>query len=185
LEVGTFGLDASTHPGAGTALQGPTDKFKDVAADVQYQFIGEDHFFTFLGTYIHESQTLDASVLDGFAANDRNKLDTVKLAGEYYYKRLIGGTVSHFSTTGGSDALLYGQVCAACATPTPVVGSAIGSPASRGYILELDYLPWLNTKLQTQYIGYQKFNGGTSNYDGNGRSASNNNTLYLLVWIAF
>jgi hypothetical protein len=49
----------------------------------------------------------------------------------------------------------------------------------------VDYLPWLNTKLQTQYIGYQKFNGGTTNYDGSGRSASNNNTLYMLVWIAF
>jgi hypothetical protein len=177
LEIGAFGLDASAHPGAGTPLQGPTDKYKDAAADLQYQFIGEDHFFTFLGTYIHESQTLDASVLDGFAANDKNKLNTVKLTGEYYYKRMIGGTVSYFSTTGGSDALLY--------TPAPVVGSANSSPDSNGYILELDYLPWLNTKLQTQYIGYQKFNGGTTNYDGSGRSASNNNTFYMLVWIAF
>jgi hypothetical protein len=177
LEVGAFGLDASTHPGAGTALQGPTDKYKDAAADVQYQFIGENHFFTFLGTYIHESQTLDASILDGFAANDKNRLNTVKAAGEYYYKRLIGGTVSYFSTRGGSDALLY--------APASVVGSANGSPDSNGYILEFDYLPWLNTKLQTQYVGYQKFNGGTTNYDGSGRSASNNNTLYLLVWIAF
>jgi hypothetical protein len=177
LEVGAFGLDASTHPGAGTPLQGPTDKYKDAAADVQYQFIGEDHFFTFLGTYIHESQTLDASVLDGFAANDKNRLNTVKATGEYYYKRLIGGAISHFSTTGGSDALLY--------APVPVVGSANNSPNSSGYILELDYLPWLNTKLQTQYIAYQKFNGGTTNYDGSGRSASNNNTLYMLVWIAF
>jgi hypothetical protein len=177
LEVGAFGLDASTHPGAGTPLQGPTDKFKDAAADVQYQFIGENHFFTFLGSYIHESQTLDASFLDGFVANDKNHLNTVKAAGEYYYKRLLGGTVSYFSTTGGSDAVLY--------APAPVVGSAAGSPNSSGYILEFDYLPWLNTKLQTQYVGYQKFNGGTSNYDGSGRSASSNNTLYLLVWIAF
>jgi hypothetical protein len=177
LEVGAFGLDASTHPGAGTPLQGPTDKYKDAAADVQYQFIGENHFFTFLGTYIHESQTLDASILDGFAANDKNRLNTVKAAGEYYYKRLIGGTVSYFSTRGGSDAVLY--------APAPVVGSANGSPNTNGYILELDYLPWLNTKLQTQYVGYQKFNGGSSNYDGSGRSASNNNTLYLLVWTAF
>lgn len=69
--------------------------------------------------------------------------------------------------------------------PAPVVGSANGSPNTNGYILELDYLPWLNTKLQTQYVGHQKFNGGSSNYDGSGRSASNNNTLYLLVWTAF
>jgi hypothetical protein len=177
LEVGTFGLNASTHPGVGTALQGPTDKYKDVAADVEYQFIGEDHFFTLLGTYIHESQTLDASILDGFAANDKNRLNTIKATGEYYYKRLIGGTVSYFSTTGGSDATLYAAA--------PVVGSANGSPDSNGYILEVDYLPWLNMKLQTQYVGYQKFNGGTTNYDASGRNASSNNTLYLLLWTAF
>jgi hypothetical protein len=85
--------------------------------------------------------------------------------------------VSHFSTTGGSDPVLY--------APAPVVGSNNGSPNSNGYILEVDYLPWLNTKLQTQYVGYQKFNGGTTNYDGSGRSASYNNTVYLLLWIAF
>jgi hypothetical protein len=85
--------------------------------------------------------------------------------------------VSHFSTTGGSDAVLYAK--------TPVAGSVSGSPDSNGYILEFDYLPWLNTKLETQYIDYRKFNGGTTNYDGSGRSASSNNTLYLLVWIAF
>jgi hypothetical protein len=177
LEVGAYGLDASTHPGAGTPLQGPTDKFRDAAADVQYQFIGEDHFFTFLGTYIHESQTLGASVLDGFAANDKNDLNTVKLTGEYYYRRLVGGSIGYFSTTGSSDTLLY--------APGAVTGSAANKPDTNGYILEVDFLPWLNTKLLAQYTAYQKFNGSSANYDGSGRSASNNNTLYLLTWIAF
>src|SRR5580700_10898588 len=61
LEVGAYGLSARTHPGNSNALAGPVDKWTDVAADIQYQFIGEDHLFTALGTYIHESQTLDAS----------------------------------------------------------------------------------------------------------------------------
>jgi hypothetical protein len=43
----------------------------------------------------------------------------------------------------------------------------------------VNYLPWLNTKLQAQYTGYQKFNGQGTNYDGSGRNASNNNTMYL------
>ena len=46
-------------------------------------------------------------------------------------------------------------------------------------------LPWLNTKLQIQYVGYDKFNGMRTNYDGSGRNASNNNTLYGLVWVNF
>jgi hypothetical protein len=177
LSVGAFGLNSKLHPGNGTALTGVTDKFRDTAADVQYQFIGEDHLATALATYIHERQTLDASVLDGFAANTDNNLKTLKLTGEYYYKRRIGGTVGYFRTTGSSDALLY--------APAPLTGSANNGPDTTGYILEVNYLPWLNTKLQAQYIGYDKFNGQKTNYDGSGRNASNNNTMYLLVWLNF
>jgi hypothetical protein len=181
LEIGAYGISARTHPGNGTALAGAVDKWTDVAADVQYQFIGEEHLFTALATYIHESQTLDASVLDGFALNTDNNLKTFKLMGEYYYHRKIGGSIAYFSTSGSTDPLLY--------TPSPVTGSANGSPDTNGYILEVNYLPWLNTKLQAQYVGYQKFNGQNGNnpggYDGSGRTASNNNTLYLLAWLNF
>src|SRR6202030_2758920 len=106
------------------ALAGVTDKFRDIAADVQYQFIGEDHLATFLGTYISEHQTLDASVLDVFAANTHNNLKTLKLTGEYYYRRKIGGTVGYFSTTGSSDTLLY--------APAPVTASANNGPPTKG-----------------------------------------------------
>jgi hypothetical protein len=177
LSVGTFGMNANLHPGNGTALAGVTNKFRDIAADVQYQFIGEDHLATALATYIRERQTLDASVQDGFAANTRNNLKTLKLTGEYYYQRRIGGVVGYFSTTGSTDALLY--------APAPVTGSASNGPDTTGYILEVNYLPWLNTKLQAQYVGYQKFNGQKTNYDGSGRNASNNNTMYLLLWLNF
>ena len=181
LEIGAYGISASTHPGNGTALAGAVDKWTDVAADVQYQFIGEEHLFTALATYIHESQTLDASVLDGFAANMDNNLKTFKMMGEYYYHRKIGGSIGYFSTSGSTDPVLY--------SPAPVTGSANGSPDTNGYILEVNYLPWLNTKLQAQYVGYQKFNGQNGNnpggYDGSGRTASNNNTLYLLAWLNF
>lgn len=177
LEVGVFGLDASTHPGNGTPLAGPPDRFRDVAADLQYEFIGEDHLFTGLVTYISERQTLDASVNDGFAANLQNELHTLKLTGEYYYQRRIGGTVNYFSTSGTIDSLLY--------SPAPVTGSGNGSPDSNGFTFEVNYLPWLNTKLQAQYVVYDKFNGQKINYDGSGRNASQNDTLYLLVWLNF
>ena len=190
LEFGTYGIDAHMHPGNGNALQGPTDEYLDVAGDVQYQYIGEDHLFTLLSTYIHEQQTLDASVADGFAANDHNTLKTFKLVGEYYYERMIGGAIGYFDTTGTQDSLLYASAA--------VSGSYLNSPDSRGEVFEINYLPWLNTKLQLQYTHYDKFNGGTSNYDlgpspyayGSpgyvaGRSASDNDTLYLLAWLNF
>jgi hypothetical protein len=177
ISVGTYGIDTKVHPGNGTALQGPTDRFKDIAADVQYQFIGEDHLATVLATYIHESQTLDASVMDGFAANTSNNLKTFKLTGEYSYRRKIGGSLGYFNTTGSADMTLYAA--------SPVNGSANNSPNTNGYIAEVNYLPWLNVKLQIQYVGYEKFNGLKLNYDGTGRNASDNNTLYGLVWLNY
>jgi len=32
---------------------------------------------------------------------------------------------------------------------------------------------------------YNRFNGSQRNYDGAGRNASDNNTLYLQAWLAF
>jgi hypothetical protein len=177
LSVGTYGIETKIHPGNGTPLQGPVDEYTDVAADAQYQFIGEDHLATVLATYIHEKQTLNASFIDLFAANADNTLKTFKLTGEYTYRRHIGGTLGYFSTTGGTDTLLY--------VAGPVVGSANSSPDTKGYIAEVNYLPWLNVKLQLQYVGYEKFNGLKTNYDGSGRNASDNNTLYGLVWINY
>ena len=177
LMIGTYGMDAHIHPGNGHALAGPVDQYRDVAADVQYQFIGEDHIFTVLSTYIHESQTLDASFADGLSANPSNTLKTFKIAGEYSYQRMIGGSLGFFSTSGTTDVNLY--------APGAVGGSALNIPDTQGQIAEINYLPWLNTKLQLQYTRYTKFNGSGTNYDGSGRNASDNNTLYLLIWLNY
>ena len=88
---------------------------------------------------------------------------------------------------GSSDAALY----PATVSPPPaggqpgVVVSANGSPDTRGWIAEVNYVPWLNVKISAQYTYYNKFNGAGSNYDGLGRSASDNNALYLLLWFAY
>lgn len=199
LEVGTFGIQAKMHPGSisGTPfpLQGDADRYTDTALDLQYQFIGEDHFFTVLSTYIHEKQQLGASFADAIAQNPSNTLKSFKLTGEYSYRRMIGGSLGLFDITGTSDTGLYpattraiaatSTAAAAPGVPIPVGGSIISSPDSRGYVAELNYLPWLNTKLQLQYTAYEKFNGLKQNYDGAGRNASDNNTLYLLGWVLF
>ena len=44
--------------------------------------------------------------------------------------------------------------------------------------------PWLNARFGLQYTGYTLFNGGSTNYDGAGHSAQDNNTLFLFVWLA-
>jgi hypothetical protein len=182
LEVGVYGAQFRLFPGAGAPLQGPTNRCNDVAEDLQYQFVGDDHMVTLAGTHIHESMTLDASFAGGATANPSNTLTTTRLWATYYYRRRIGGSVGYFSTTGSADAGLYP------ASPPGgpgVITSANGSPDTRGWIAEVNYLPWLNVKVSAQYTVYDKFNGAGSNYDGLGRNASDNNTLYLLLWFAY
>jgi hypothetical protein len=129
-------------------------------------------------TYIKERQSLDASFANGASTNQSNDLKTLRVGGSYYLRRTYGGSLGYFSTTGSSDALRY-------ESGTAVDGSASGSPNSNGWIAELNYLPWQNVKLTLQYIAYQKFNGAKSDYDGAGRNAKDNDTLYLLAWLNF
>jgi len=189
ITVGTYGMQVKLFPGGpGIPLNGATNRFKDLGLDVQYQYIGDDHLVTLAGTRIHESMTLDASsALAGTNATD--DLTTYRLWATYYYRRKFGGTLAYFSTTGSTDPGLYpavnGLVAGAPGAFGGAAASANGSPDTRGWIFEFDYVPYLNTKFSVQYTKYRKFNGGSSNYDGFGRNAADNDTLFLLAWLSF
>ena len=45
--------------------------------------------------------------------------------------------------------------------------------------------PFANLKIGLRSTIYTRFNGGTTNYDGFGRNASGNNTLFLYSWMEF
>ena len=181
FELGTYGMAANVFSEPYT--NSPTNHFTDVALDAQYQFIHANHVFSAQTTWIHENQNLAGSFALGNAENQYNSLNTYKINLNYYYRSklgTIGGSGGFFSTTGSTDTGLYAS--------DPVGGSYTGSPNSNGFILEMDYLaPWqyAYTKFSVQYVIYNKFNGSGTNYDGFGRNASGNNTLYLLVWLAF
>jgi hypothetical protein len=180
LEIGLYGATFKLYPGGGAPLSGPVNEFRDLAEDFQYQFVGDQHLFSVNGTRIHETMNLAASFASGATTNPKDDLTTTRFSGTYYYRRKYGASISHFSTSGSIDTGLYPG------GPAPgVVTSANGSPDTRGWILEANYLPWLNTKVTLQYTTYSQFNGGSSNYDGFGRSASANDTTYLLVWLNF
>jgi hypothetical protein len=183
--VGTYGMVANVYPD-NLDTSTPTDRYQDVALDAQYQYISDEHTFTAQTTYIREKQKYGASYAivqstgTGYGAgptpqNPTDTLRTFKLKGSYYYQRKYGGTLALFQTTGSADAGLYG---------TDAGGNAL-TPDSSGYIIELDYLPIQNVRLVLQYTGYTKFNGARSNYDGSGRNAGDNNTLFANAWVAF
>jgi len=179
LAVGTFGLITQIFPA--DQNRGTTDRFADIALDAQYQFIGKKHLFTAQTIWIHEAQRRDASLAQKASSNNRDWLDTYKINLNYYYRTAnwgtFGGTVAYFDTWGSKDKLLY-------VTGTPGDNSRTGKPNSNGFILEGSYSPLKYTKITIQYTIFNRFNGSGSNYDGFGRNASDNNTLFLAIWSA-
>lgn len=185
LEIGGYGASFKLFPGGGSgdtpaSLNGPVNQFKDVAEDFQYQFVGDRHLFSVAGTRIHEAMQLDASFAAGTATNPRDDLTTTRVIGTYYYRRKFGGSISRFTTSGSVDSGLYPSGAA-----PGVITSSNSSPNTNGWIAELNYLPWLNTKITLQYTTYREFNGGSTNYDGFGRDAAANGSTYLLLWLTF
>ena len=176
LMVGIMGMRTSMFP---TGVTGLRNRFSDLGFDAQYELpVGEGKGgITAHALYLHETQRLDADVAKDAAANLDNTLNTFRVNASVYNAARTGFTAGYFSTTGTIDALRYPE--------GEVGGSATGSPNSSGMIFELSALPWLNTRFEVQYVLYNKFNGGKTNYDGSGRNAKDNNTLYLMSWVVF
>lgn len=183
--IGLFGLAGRTQPG-GDGSAG-TDRFLDLGYDLTYQYQdGSPHGFNANLTYVHELQKLPASLALGSAANGSNHIDTLRFNAGYVYRQTWSASGGPFLIRGGRDALVF--------APSPIGGSAGGSPDSRGYIGQLEYIPFgkassplrplLNLRLGLQYTYYSQFNGGGAGYDGSGRSAHDNNTLFLFLWLA-
>jgi len=170
LSVGTYGMSMKLFP---SGVSGPSNKFTDVAFDVSYLLPLGANSFTTDATWIHETQHWDA----GGTANARNTLNTLRFDAMYHVGHQYAFTVAPFLTTGTTDTLLY--------APAQLTGSRLGSPNFSGVIGEVDVMPWQNLRMQFQYTYYGKFNGSRTNYDGSGRNASDNNTVYVLFWLLF
>ena len=154
-----------------------SDRYRDVAVDAQYQYVDGAHTFSSQALYMHERQRLAASFAQGMATNESNNLKTARIGAHYFYQHTLGGGVQMFSTRGTGDSMRYGM--------GPVMGSANGRPDTTGWVAELDYLPVENVKLALRRTAYRKFNGGTRDYDGFGRSAADNNNWFLMGWFMF
>jgi hypothetical protein len=54
-----------------------------------------------------------------------------------------------------------------------------------GATLEAFWMPIQYLRVGAQYTAYGRFNGASTNYDGFGRNARDNNTLFLYSWLAY
>ena len=182
FSIGTFGMDANRYPG-NDQTQGD-DNILDTALDATYQYTSTDgnHNISLYTSLLHERQDLSSTFALGGSSNAHDTLDSFNANASYYYKNTYGVTLGRFDTIGSSDAGLY---------PDP----SNHKPDSAGWTIQLDATPsgsqsgfggpYLNARFLVQYTAYDKFNGLSNNYDGTGRNASDNNTLYAGVWFAF
>ncbi len=174
LEVGTYGIYLNSFPGA---VSGPEDRYVDPSFDLQYERPLGPNSIDVHGTYIHEKSNLGATFLAQGASTAANHLNTFKVDSTYHWTNRYTATGAMFSTTGNSDPLLY--------APGALTGSNNGSPNTRGYTAQLAFWPVQNIDLNLNYTGYLKFNGASNNYDGANRNASDNNTVYVALWVNF
>ena len=181
FHIGAVALLAGLYP-SGDKSTGATDHYTDLGIDTSYQrFIGAD-ILSFSARAIRETQHLSASQALGDATNASNSLSEFAASGSYYWRNRVGGTLGLFRTTGTADALLYAD-------------NASLKPDTAGYTAQIDvtpfatggrsFSPFVNLRLGLQYTGYSRFDGGGSNYNGTGRSASDNNTTRVFSWLAF
>lgn len=181
VSLGHFGFRTSIQPDV--TVPG-MDRYTDLGMDFNYQYLANPtHIYEFKASYIREQQELMATMNQGGADNTNQQLGFLGLNGSYTFDQTYGASLGFNHIYGKADAGLYG-------------GASTNKPNSEFFTAELDYIPfgktagtgamsYLNLRFAAQYVAYTLFDGADKNYDGSGRSASDNNTLYFNTWLAF
>jgi hypothetical protein len=195
--IGAAYMQSNVNPVSGTFQTDGSngrDHYRDYAIDGGYQFLGDGtHIVTVQGIYTHEAQNLEGTTTsfnlsNGTSFSPQSSLNQIRVNASYWYQNTYGITLGFQNTWGPATPALY-------TTGSDLTNSASGKPNSTAFIVEADWVPfgkadswkspWANLKLGIQYTAYTQFNGGNKNYDGFGRNASDNNTLYIFAWMAF
>ena len=184
--VGTYGLHASVIPNV--TLVAPRDSITDIGWDTQFQYLKGVHFLTLRASYADEWSRLDGSVFNGAANNLRNHLSQLNLSATYAYDSRYSITFGYFDVRGTTDSDPNGVI-------PSYFGTSNGSPNARGEVLDLGYspwshggptlYPWLNTRVGVQLTHYDKTQGASTNYDGAGRNAKDDDAIWLYSWLAY
>lgn len=184
--VGVAMLDASLYPERDPSL--PSDHYTDLVIDAGYQWLGSrKHIATVQGAYTYEWRDLKGSYLIDAAGNRKSNLQSLTLDATYVYDQTYEGILGLGAVWGSRDATLYAA--------DPVEGSRNGKPNTTSLSLEGAWTPfgkegswgapYANLKLGIRYTHDFTFNGASSNYDGFGRDASDNDAVLGYLWTAF
>lgn len=183
FSLGHFGFRANIQPPG--VITPKTDRYTDLGMDFNYQYLGNpENIYEFKASYIREKQELYATYHQlGGAVQLNQNLGFLGLNASYTYQQAYAISLGYNHINDDRDNLLYSS------SPT-------NTPNSEYFTAEFDYVPfgktatsgaasYLNLRFAVQYVAYTRFDGGNKNYDGSGRNASDNNTLYLNSWLIF
>ncbi len=170
--LGTFGMVANVYPNNSDAIpifaQGVT-RYHDYGVDAQYQYLLEPHTITAQARYIKEN----IGDAQNFVIGDSQSatLGSLRLKASYIYQSKYGVSLSFFNVTGSADSVAYAS-------------SANFHPNTQGWMPEIFWMPIQYVRLGVQYTHFTKYLGSKNNYDGTGRNASANDTLFIYLWAA-
>ena len=209
LMVGTSGMVARVYDDPlDTSDPSTTHRFRDLGVDAQYQYILDPHSVTAQFAYARSRHRYPDSLagqpvefvdslgnpLANTNATDTTNVMRAKLT--YVYQAKYGGSLGFFNLTGSTNTanqssgydpvtLTITSDPTASVPSTRVGGNLSGNPATRGWTYEAFWTPIQYLRIGAQYTAYTRYNGASSNYDGFGRNARDNNSLFLYVWGAY
>ncbi len=210
IMVGTTGMVAHAYDlGSDTSDPNNLGSYRNLGIDAQYQYLLDPHSITLQAAFMREKQAHSVNSMaaspyylaDGVtpvAAPNSSDTDNIfRLKASYIYQAKYGGSLAFFNKTGSTNTLNQtsgydssGQITSTDPNETGITslrvnGSLSGNPATRGMTYEAFWLPLQYVRVGLQYTTYSKFNGAGTNYDGFGRNARDNNTLFGYIWFAY
>ena len=201
IMLGTTGMNTNiadaTDPTA-------NDHVKNQGFDAQYQYLLDPHTVTGQLAYMTSKSQYPDSVANQPAAfspdatgvgnlmpptNGSDTTHTLRGKLTYVYQAKYGGSLGYFNLTGSTNTANqssgFDPATANSIIGNRVSGNLSGNPAMRGFTYEAFWTPLQYVRVGAQYTTYSKFNGAVSNYDGFGRDAKDDNTLFFYIWGAY
>jgi hypothetical protein len=209
LMVGATHMTARIyHDPLDTSDASTVHRFTDDLLDAQYQYLLDPHAITVqvvaardrhvvpAGLAGQPSPFVDAHGAPVAASAGVDHVNVLRAKASYVYQARYGGSIALFNLTGSTDSAsqssgydpLTGTITSSAdagAPSTRVNGNLSGNPATRGSTWEGFWMPIQNLRLGVLYTAYDKFNGARDNYDGFGRNARDNNSVFIYAWTAY
>ncbi len=172
LMLGIFGMNSNIGDGTDSGLG---TFYSDRGVDAQYQYISDPHVISAQLRYIEEKISDTTGAYSGSP-----NLKSYYAKAMYVYRAKYGAGLAYWREDGAHDTLYQSGLGGGA----NYVGVS-GSPNTSMWIPSIFWQPLQNVRLTLYKTIFNEYLGNKNNYDGLGRNASDNNTTYLYMWMAF